>query len=327
MNGLKVNTERAPVGTIADIPIGLIRPFKNQPRKWFDPAKLKELSKSIAVQKQITPAWVMPIYGDPVYHYELIAGERRWRACELGGIATLRAEVRDPESAKKQFRDSVMENFGRLDCTAIESARAIDTMARMEFGENWQWNAEVEEILTTAFTRSRSWLQQHMSLLTKLPLEVQAMMEGSVPEDKQLKFGHAVALMNLKPEVQIQLAIKVSTSGWSFKRGLAYIRGHANSEGGSQKMTRGRHPNRNFNILSRFLMSLGEGAEGLLDMSYKTFKEMFSRRSPKELERVITLVKLRQEQLKSLEEVLVRVSESGREVHPNGFASSASPTR
>jgi len=312
------NTQREPIGTIRPIPLGLIRPFKNQPRKHFDPVALKELADSIFAEGQITPAWVMPVYDDPVIQYELIAGERRWRACGIAGKNDLIAEIRNPESVYKQYMDSVMENFGRRDCNPIETARAIQQVSIIQFGENPEWGDKVLERLATIFVHSVAWVQQYRSLL-KLHPEVQAMMEPSVPEDLRLKFQVAYALSNFPHEIQLDLARKIIRRGLTFKQSLAFIRSQTSDAMKVSKKGR-RRPSQKFEVLSRFLASLGEQAEALLGMSHATFVEMFEHRPAKDLEKLIGVLERRMEQLESLKEVLTRVAKARKESHGDNVA-------
>jgi len=302
------STQRFAVGTIPDIPLGLIRPFRNQPRKYFDQKGLEELAASIKEEGQITPAWVMPVFDDPVIEYELIAGERRWRACAIAGIPTLRGEVRAPETAEKQYLDSVMENFGRRDCTHLETARAIEEMRRIHFGEKPEWGEKVTEKLAKIFVHSTAWINQYRSLLRLHP-EVQGMMEAAVPEKQRLPFQVAIALANLEQESQITIARHIVGEKLRLKPALAHIRAEVSDDIRIRKNgRRGIRPHQNYDVLRTFLTNLGEGAEGLLNMSHKTFEEMFSHRPPRELQNVIEVLKKRRGQLEELEKALRRVS-------------------
>jgi ParB/RepB/Spo0J family partition protein len=284
------STQRFAVGTIPDIPLGLIRPFRNQPRKHFDQKGLEELAASIKEEGQITPAWVMPIFDDPVIEYELIAGERRWRACGIAGIATLRGEIRAPETAAKQYLDSVMENFGRRDCTHLETARAIEEMRRIHFGEKPEWGEKVTEKLAKIFVHSTAWINQYRSLLRLHP-EVQAMMEPGVEEKQRLPFQVAIALANLEQESQLTIARHIVGEGLRLKPALAHIRAEVSDDIRIKKNGRRGRPHRDYDVLRTFLKSLGEGAEGLLNMSHKTFEEMFRHRPVRELQNVIEVLK------------------------------------
>ena len=311
--GGEIAVDNELIGNIVNISVDLIQPYKGQPRTYFDPIALQALADSILAEGQKTPAWVMPVCNekDPDIKYELIAGERRWRACKLAGIKTLRAEIRQLESEGDQYLDSVMENYGRRDCTSIETARAIQKVSIIQFGENPPWGEHVAQKLANFFVRSVPWINQHRNLL-KLHHEVQAMMEGSVPEKFRLKFAHATALSNLPQDVQLSLAQKIVHEGVSYKKGLSLIRSETNDSMRIRRQGPGRRPSDDFDILKRFLKNLGQGSEGLLDMPFKTFERMFCNRSPEELHSMIAVINRRIGQLKNISDILERVSERGK---------------
>lgn len=318
----QANTQWAPVGSIVDVPVDLVRPFKDQPRTHFDQAALRILADSILSEGQKTPAWLMPVEGDQIIRYELIAGERRWQACKLAGVKTLRAEIRNPESANEQYLDSVMENFGRIDCTPIESARAIQKVIVIEFGENPRRGDNVVEKLAKVFARSQKWIEQHRGLL-KLHPELQALMEPSVPKDRQLNFQLAIAISNLVPEKQLSLVEEVRRRGLNTKRALAHVRSKVTDDMRITKKGRARRPSDDFQLLTRFLVSLGQEAELLLDLPRAKFEGMFQHRPQKDLDMVIAIMKRRRGQLVSLEEVLQRVSKARKEDYEARFGRKA----
>ncbi len=102
---------------MADILIDLISPNPNQPRKHFDDAALMELAESIKQVGLLNPILVRPI-GD---RFEIVHGERRWRACKLAGLETIRAEVRELDD-ETSFLVSFTENLQRYDLSPIEEA-------------------------------------------------------------------------------------------------------------------------------------------------------------------------------------------------------------
>lgn len=109
---------------ITEVPVDLIKPNPNQPRKRFDPDKLQELADSIAEVGLLNPVLVRPSAGGD---YEIVHGERRWRACQLAGLTAIRAEVRELDD-KTAFLLAFTENLQRDDLDPIEEARALATM-------------------------------------------------------------------------------------------------------------------------------------------------------------------------------------------------------
>lgn len=288
------------VGEIGAIPISMIRPFWNQPRKHFDEASLRDLADSIAQEGQRTPAWVMPIGKG---QYELIAGERRWRACQLAEITTLRCEVRAPEDASAQYIDSVMENFGRKDCTSLEAARAIAGVIRIRFGPTPQHGDKAASEVAKVFARSQAWVHQHLGLLRLHP-EVQDLLESG-----KISTSVAFALSNLQPEVHLPLAREISGKKMRLKPALTLIRGAATNSSRISQKGRQRKPSDDFSILARFLNSLGEQAEALLAISTPHMAAMFAHRPPESLATVRKVLRRRIEELGQLETALQEVGD------------------
>lgn len=169
-----------------------IQPGRYQPRQHMDQAALEDLAASIKNQGLIQPIVVRRIELD---RYELIAGERRWRACQLVGTMDIPAIVRDiPDQAAAAL--SLIENIQREDLNAIEEANALKRLIE-EFGLTHQQTAD-------AVGRSRSAMTNLLRLL-ELPAELKAMVERN-----ELSTGHARTLLGLKDEVlQLKLAERI----------------------------------------------------------------------------------------------------------------------
>jgi ParB family chromosome partitioning protein len=287
------------VTKIIPIPLERIRPFKGQPRKYFDPIALQELADSISEIGQRTPAWVMAD-GDG---YQLIAGERRWRACALAGIETLLCEVRKAESANSQYVDSVLENFGRKDCTVMETAFAIKRVTEIYFGSGAKHGDAVYVKVARIFARSVAWVQQHRSLLN-LDVKVQAMLNPALPADKRLPTQVAVSLANLRHEDQVRLAGEIIERGMKFRSALAFVRGSKTEEMRVRKNGRTRSPAEDFRMFRRFLENLGQGAQIILGMPVENTRAMFVNRPAKDLTSVIAVLRKRAKQLETLAEKL-----------------------
>jgi ParB family transcriptional regulator, chromosome partitioning protein len=109
---------------LAQLPVGAIRPNGLQPRRRFDPEALAGLAESVRVQGVVQPVIVRPM---PDGAYELIAGERRWRAAKAAGLATIPALVR-PTDDRDSLLLALVENVAREDLSPIEEARAYATL-------------------------------------------------------------------------------------------------------------------------------------------------------------------------------------------------------
>ena len=177
-----------------DIPIGDIRPNAGQPRKHFE--GIEELAESLRASGQLVPVLVRPVGGS----YELIHGERRWRAARLAGLATLRADVRDM-SDSEALRLSVIENMQREQLTPIEEAEACRALL-----SDGMIQAEVGALIG----KSQSYVAQKLRLLG-LPEDVQERVQGGA-----LTEGHARQILRVPdPEVQKSLGWGADRFGWT----------------------------------------------------------------------------------------------------------------
>jgi ParB family chromosome partitioning protein len=176
---------------MATLPVGAIRPGKYQPRTRMDEQALRELAASIRAQGLMQPLLVRPLGRD---QYELIAGERRWRAAQLAGLAEVPVLVRDvPDNAALAM--ALIENIQREDLNPIEQATGLQRLVD-EFRMTHEQAAE-------AIGRSRSATTNLLRLL-KLAKPVQAMlMQGA------LEMGHARALLPLDGARQIEAANRI----------------------------------------------------------------------------------------------------------------------
>lgn len=166
------------------LPIEQIFPNKDQPRKSFDKIKLEELSKSILNNGIIQPVIVRP----KNLGYELIAGERRWRAAQIAKVHSLPAVVRDITD-KQATEYAIAENIQREDLNAIEEARSYKNL--MEIYEYTQ------EEVSTALGKSRSYIANMLRILT-LPDSILNLLE-----DSKISVGHARALIGLEDPLLI----------------------------------------------------------------------------------------------------------------------------
>lgn len=174
------------------LPVEQIQPGTYQPRSQMDAQALQELADSIKAQGLVQPVVVRRL---ALGGYELIAGERRWRAAQLAGLTTIPAVIREiPDQAAAAM--SLIENIQREDLNALEEALALRRLID-EFGLTHQQTAE-------AVGRSRTAVTNLLRLLELCP-EVKQLLE-----QRRLDMGHARALLSLAQEqLQIQVAHKV----------------------------------------------------------------------------------------------------------------------
>ena len=191
--------ESARKDAMATLPVGAIRPGKYQPRTRMDEQALKELAASIRAQGLMQPLLVRPVGRD---QYELIAGERRWRAAQIAGLAEVPVLVRDvPDNAALAM--ALIENIQREDLNPIEEAAGLQRLVE-EFRMTHEQAAD-------AVGRSRSATTNLLRLL-KLAGPVQAMlMQGT------LEMGHARALLALEGARQVEAANRIAARGLSVR--------------------------------------------------------------------------------------------------------------
>ncbi len=180
---------------LKEIPIGNIQRGRYQPRKYLDQDSLKELAASIKKQGLMQPIIVRPIGGGAgKEHYEIIAGERRWRACKSIGMGAISAIVRDVTD-EAAIAMAIIENLQREDLNPIEEAEALH---RLQSEFNLTQSAVAE-----AVGKSRSTIA-NLLRLTSLQPSVKSLLQTG-----EIEMGHARAILSLNPVDQERAANEV----------------------------------------------------------------------------------------------------------------------
>lgn len=205
---LSGNNTTKPSDSLRELKIEQLQPGKYQPRSHMDEASLNELAASIKAQGIMQPILAREL---PAGGYEIIAGERRWRAAQLAGLKQVPVLVRKvPDNAALAM--ALIENIQREDLNPLEEAVGIQRLID-EFQMTHQAAAD-------AVGRSRSTASNLLRLL-KLPEVVQGMlMEGS------LDMGHARALLSLEGAQQVLLANKITLEGLSVREAEKLVQQH-----------------------------------------------------------------------------------------------------
>lgn len=186
-------------GELQTLPVDSLQPGKYQPRTRMDPGSLDELAASIRAQGLMQPILVRAV-GE--YRYEIIAGERRWRASSLAGLEYVPCLVREiPDEAALAM--SLIENIQREDLNPLEEAAGIQRLVD-EFGMSHQQAAD-------AVGRSRSAASNLLRLLNLAAQVQELLMAGDID------MGHARALLPLDEASQIQVANQIAAKGWSVR--------------------------------------------------------------------------------------------------------------
>ena len=190
---------QAPADAVRMLPIRLIDPNRDQPRRSFDEAALEELAASIRAVGVIQPVIVQQA-GE---RYTIIAGERRYRASRLAGLEEIPAIVRDWD-AQRRLEAALIENLQRDDLNPVEEAMGVRRLMD-EAGLT-------QELVAQRLGKSRPAVANLLRLLT-LPESVLALLKAG-----KLSAGHARALVTVDPARQVQLANLTVQQGWSVRQ-------------------------------------------------------------------------------------------------------------
>jgi len=191
--------EAQPGETLRQLPIDQLQPGKYQPRTGMDPARLTELAESIRAQGVIQPIVVRQLAPG---RFEIVAGERRWRASREAGLEQVPAVVRELDD-RTVIAMALIENIQREDLNPLEEAQSLQRLIN-EFSLT---HAEA----AGAVGRSRAAVSNLLRLL-ELPPAIRALLEA-----RRLEMGHARALLTLSPDLASRLASEAADQGWSVR--------------------------------------------------------------------------------------------------------------
>ena len=197
---------------IKDIDIEKIKPNPYQPRDRFTEESLKELASSIENKGVLQPITVREVQYD---NFELVTGERRWRAAQKAGLATIPAIIRDFKD-DEMMEVALIENLQREDLNPIEEAYAYQKMIE-EFDITQKEVAE-------RVSKSRSAIANTLRLLN-LPPSVQ-----EIVSRETISMGHARALLPLESKKQVELANKIVEEDLSVRKTEELVKKHLNKD-------------------------------------------------------------------------------------------------
>ena len=219
--------DAAVIAGAEEISIDDIKPNAAQPRKVFDEEALDELAESIEQHGLIQPIIVRKA-GEG---YEIVAGERRWRASRRAGLKTVPCLVRDLTDEETMLF-AIIENMQRRDLDPIEEAEGLNNMIKT-YGLT-------QEQVSKSVSKSRPYITNSLRLL-KLPEEIRAMMS-----EGKLTSGHGKAILSLKTKKeQIALAEKIAKEELSVRAAEALAAGGK----GKTARTKGRAPGKNAEVM------------------------------------------------------------------------------
>ena len=186
---------------LSEIALTMISPNPNQPRTDFDEAALQELAASIREIGLITPVTLRQMGEN---EYQIIAGERRWRAATIAGLTTIPAYIRTAED-EKVMEMALVENIQREDLNPIEIALAYQHLS--------ETTGMTQERISSRVGKSRTSITNYMRLL-KLPAQIQIALKN-----KDIDMGHARALLAIdSPSTQLKLFKEIQRNGYSVRK-------------------------------------------------------------------------------------------------------------
>lgn len=187
---------------LKEIPLHLIHPDREQPRKVFDEEELKDLAQSIREHGLIQPIIVVRDEGEDE-SYKIVAGERRWRAARIASLKTIPCIIKKMKEIDRLY-EAIIENVMRSDLNPIEEAQAYRRLLD-------EYNVTQEE-LSKGIGKSRTSLTNALRLLSLNP-DVQKLLI-----EKEISTGHAKLLLQIQdPDIQIAYADKIAESKLSVR--------------------------------------------------------------------------------------------------------------
>lgn len=227
--------------TISEVAISQIEPNPNQPRREFDEEALKELANSIKELGIVSPITLRQVADK---RFQIIAGERRWRASQLAGLKAMPAYIRTIKD-ENVMEMALVENIQREDLNAIEIALAYAHLMEHE--------GMTQEKVSERVGKSRVAVANYLRLL-KLPAQVQMALQK-----REIDMGHARALLSLEsPSQQLKLFREIQKNGYSVRQVEETVRRIKDGELGTGEKSIGRsryRQSKEFDILKKRLSS------------------------------------------------------------------------
>ncbi len=279
---------------IKEIPCANIRPFEEQPRKYFNEGAMNLLISSIRRHGQKQHIQIMPL--EEENQYVVVDGERRLRACTVLGIP-VRALIRDDiKDTRNHFLQSMMANVGQEGLTDLEIMRGILRIKQ-------DFNVNNTEIGTMLGGKCRKWVERYIAL-SRLDPKIHAMMDPELPLRRRLIFSNALLLTALPVEEQLELASDIVRQKLKTEDARVFVKKACCVD--REKSSIGWE-----NEFQRF--------RGFLDMTYtnsdiytkkqNVLRNMLKTHSSREIAGLTTTIKLAIKNLESLKETVRQIYE------------------
>lgn len=261
------DVETSGSSSISEVELSRIEPNPNQPRREFDPESLEELAASIREIGIVQPISLRQMPGGT---YQIIAGERRYRAANMAGLTSVPAYIRTVED-EAVMEMALIENIQREDLNAIEIALSFRTLIE-------QYNLTQEQ-LSERIGKKRATIANYLRLL-KLPAEVQIGLR-----DKLIDMGHARALLSVEhTAVQLEIYKTIIAEGLSVRKVEEMVRDLAKAPNTkADKVAHQRAKNKEYNVLRNHLsnffgtkvqFSCDDKGKGKISIPFKNEAEM-----------------------------------------------------
>lgn len=254
---------------LSEILIEQIEPNPDQPRREFDETSMKELAASITNMGIIAPITLRQVAPD---RYQIIAGERRWRASQMAGLKTIPAYIRTVED-ENVMELALVENIQREDLNAIEIALAYQHLA--------ETTGMTQEKISDRVGKSRTAVTNYMRLL-KLPAQIQMALKNH-----EIDMGHARALLSISsPSMQLKLFKEVQKNQYSVRKVEEMVQMLKNGEdvqSANKKITSKTKLPEEYNVLKKELsdlfqakvqMSFSPNGKGKISISFANEEEL-----------------------------------------------------
>ena len=261
---------------ISEVPLDRIKANPNQPRRDFTPETLQELADSIREIGIVQPITLRQMEDG---FYQIIAGERRWRASQMAGLRSIPAYIRTADD-ENMMQMALVENIQREDLNAIEIALAYQKLI-----DNYELT---QDQLSEKVGKKRTTIANYLRLL-KLPAPVQMALQN-----KQIDQGHARALLGLAdPTLQIKLFTEIQANGYSVRQVEEMVKAINNGEtvkSGRKKLVgKGERLPEEFHLLRTKLSDFFQTKVQMTCSSQGKGKISIPFSSEEELERIIAL--------------------------------------
>lgn len=261
--GAEAGTERNSDSVLCKIALEKIQPGKYQPRQDMDQASLEELAQSVKAQGIMQPIVLRSLDAD---RYEIIAGERRWRAARLAGLSKIDAVIREVAD-EDAIAMALIENIQREDLNPLEEALALQRLQQ-------EYELTQQEV-ANAVGKSRATVANLLRLLA-LPEEVKILVAHG-----DIEMGHARALLGLPGEMQGDAARYVAAEGMSVRQTEAYVKAQQQPKPVSQPKVEDPDIRRLEEKLADMLgttvkIKHGAAGKGQLLIKYTTLNELHS---------------------------------------------------